>query len=521
MIRPTILALVTLLTCTVGAQVQLPRGMKLPSAVPLPSLADLTRGEPPLATSVATIPLHGWPQFDDMHLTGFRDLANADRASDGRFRLTPGRYRLDLESFCARGYTFGPTEGDGYVLGAWRGSKADLLREVMRRYTVTDGVSQQDTQLLVWAILARVHPKDMQGGARRAMVQLFGDRGPELLARGALEYFSEDATRKLFARAGPLRPVLEYENRMRGMFREAGRTYAEFERLAILPAPAGPPSVIPAARWNIHPAGYLVRFSSTGYTRATMEVVVPGRPVVTRDGWRRVTRFAIDDYALAISYEADDAGVPYPADRALAAHPVSRVRMEVPEARGGVLERSVSAWVFKGTPSTRRRAAAESGSHRAVARRAGAPRALWGAGAPSGASRPAALSLGPGSWSAGGGVQFDEWHERYERVSETRERLETYEEWYARQERIRRGERPDEDVFDASHLRDLVRSIFGSRDDRLEQIGETHGRLAEWLAHATRLLDTLPDGAAVDPTDQPYAPGRSGGQTLISSGRVR
>lgn len=314
MIRPALLALLVLLTCTLDAQVNLPRGMRLPR---LPSLADLTRGEPPLATNVTTIPLHGWPEFDDLPVAGFRDLENADRRADGSYRLTSGRYRLQLKSFCARGYTHGPTQGDGYILGAWTGSKADVLREMMRQYTAKAGiVSQEDTQLLVWAILARVHPKDMQGGARRAMVHLLGDRGPDLLARGALAYLPDDVTRKLFPRAGALRPVLEYENRMRGMFRQPGRTYAEFERLAVLSAPAGVRTVIPAARWNIHPRGYLVRFSSTGYMRSTMEMIVPGRPVVTRDRWRRVTRFAVDDYALTIAYEQDGPGVPYPADRA-------------------------------------------------------------------------------------------------------------------------------------------------------------------------------------------------------------
>ncbi len=117
--------------------------------------------------------------------------------------------------------------------------------------------------------------------------------------------------------------------------------------------------------------------------------------------------------------------------------------------------------------------------------------------------------------------QFGDWGRRAEGARDMRDRIETYEEWWARNERIKRGERPDEDVFDSNHIRDLIESIFGGTDDRLEQIGETHGRLAEWLAYATRLLDTLPDGSTVDPTDSPYAPGRSGGQTLLGSGATR
>jgi hypothetical protein len=290
-----------------------------------------------------------------------------------------------------------------------------------------------------------------------------------------------------------LRPLLEYENRMRGMFSDASRTYEDFERATMLPQPPpGTRTEIPKERWNLHPAGYLVRVSSAGHSRIRMQVVVPHRPAVTRDKWRRVTRVAMGDYVLAIEYRDQGAGTPYSGDRGLRAHAVSRVRIDVPAARGGVLTREVDAWVFTGHPAARAR----------------------------GRARVATPALGfrlmHASWAPM--AQFGDLGRRAEDARDARDRIESYEEWWARQERIRRGERPDEDVFDAGHIRDLIESIFGGLDDRLEQIAETHGRLAEWLAHATRVLETLPDGSTVDPTDSPYAPGRSGGQTLIGSG---
>ncbi len=486
---------VTAWSFTVDAQ--LPGKLRLPGR--LPSLSDLTRGEPPLNTNLSNIPVRGWPEFDRLSLDGFVPVTNADRHPDGRFHLKAGRYQLELRSFCARGYTYGPTRGDGYVRGAWQGSKADLLRDILQRYTVmSDSVDQRDVQLLIWAVLSRVHPEDMRGGAQRALVQLLGDRGVELMARGALDYVTDAAARTLFGPVNQqLRPLLEYENRMRGMFTDANRTYEDFERATMRPQPpADTRTEIPGERWNLHPAGYLVRVRSTGYLGMTMQVVVPGRPVITRDAWRRVTRFAIDDYALTIDYRDQGPGTPYSADRGLTAHAVSRVRIDVPAARGGALEREVDAWVFTGRPTTRSRA-----------------RAIVDTPAP-------AFRVMLASWNAPAG-QFGDIERRAEQAREIRDRIETYEEWYARQERIKRGERPDEDVFDSNHISDLIDSIFGSSDDRLEQIGETHGRLAEWLAHATRVIDSLGDETPVDPTDSPYAPGRSGGQTLIGSGAIR
>lgn len=195
----------------------------------------------------------------------------------------------------------------------------------------------------------------------------------------------------------------------------------------------------------------------------------------------------------------------------LAAHAVTHVRIDVPPARGGVLERDVDAWIFTGRPSGRSRARVRDRVERA------APafqvvHASWNVRAWN------SLAYAPVSRASIAPRQFGDWGRRYEQASEIHERIETYEEWYARQERIKRGERPDEDVFDSGHVRDLLDSIFGGTDDRLEQIGETHGRLAEWLAHATRVIDSLGEETPVDPTDSPYAPGRSGGQTLIGSG---
>lgn len=493
------IALVSVLAVTAWSftvDAQLPRSLRLPGR--LPSLADLTRGEPPLNTNVTNIPVRGWPEFDRLPFDGFVSVTNADRHADGRFHLKPGRYQLDLQSFCARGYTYGPTAGDGYVRGAWQGSKADLLREIVQRYTVmSDSVDQRDAQLLIWAVLSRTHPEDMRGGAQRALVQLLGDRGTELMARGALDYVGDVAARKLFGSVNrQLRPLLEYENRMRGMFRDTTRTYEDFERATMRPQPPpGTRTEIPSERWNLHPGGYLVRVQAGGYSRMTMQVVVPGRPEITRDQWRRVTRFAIGDYVLAINYRDQGPGTPYAGDRGLTAHAVSRVRIDVPAARGGSVTRDVNAWVFTGRPTARSRGRDQVNT-------------------PDRGFRVIAASWAPPP-------QFGDLGRRAEDARDMRDRIETYEEWWARQERIKRGERPEEDVFDSGHISDLIDSIFGGSDDRLEQIGETHGRLAEWLAHATRVIDGLGDETPVDPTDGPYAPGRSGGQTLIGSGATR
>ncbi|MCB0824585.1 MAG: hypothetical protein KDC26_00190 [Armatimonadetes bacterium] len=469
------------------AQISLPGGQKIPD-IKLPSLGDLTKGEAPFVTNVNTIPFWGWEDFDKLQLKDFVELTNADRGEDNHYHLKPGRYQITLKTFCARGYTHGPTAGDGYIIGAWTGSKAQFLREIMRRYTAKgDSVDQKDVQLLVWAVMARVNPKDMKGGARKALLELMGDDGLKLMAQGALQHYADDAAKKIFAPADrAMRPFLEYENKMRGMFNDANRTYADFERVAMLEAPADYKTLIPNLRWNLHPKGYLVRFTSHGYSKSTMQIVIPNTPEVTRDEKSRVTRLVIGDYALNIGYDDSKPGIPYPDDKGLTAYAVNKIKIEVPEARGGVLEREVDGWIFKGKPTVRKK-------------------------------KDKALFLSVIFPEAASMLQFGGWRERYDQVQEVHDRIETYEEFYERTQRIERGERPDEDVFDSNHIQDLIDSLFGGTDDRLEQIGETHGRLAEWLAHATELIGGMGEDG-VDPSDSPFAPGNPGGQTLLSSG---
>jgi hypothetical protein len=117
---------------------------------------------------------------------------------------------------------------------------------------------------------------------------------------------------------------------------------------------------------------------------------------------------------------------------------------------------------------------------------------------------------------------FRNGQERYEQVQEQRERFESYQEWYERTQRIEAGEEPDEAVFDSGHVEDLGDSLRGSQDDRLEQIGETHGRLAEWLAYATRQIESLGEDGSMptNPGDGIMQPGNGGSQRLMGSSRT-
>lgn len=489
--RAIFASIVAALAVTSSAQIRLPGGNQLPD-IKIPGLDNLLKGEDPLTTTIKDIKLLGWPELDQVNLVTPRTLENADRSETGTFKLKPGSYTAELQTFCARGYTYGPTQGMGYVIGDWKGSKAAFLQSLMRAYGQKGGVDQKDVQLLVWSVLARVKPQNMSLEAKRALVHLMGQDAERLVADGAMDYLNDSAMKEVSRRLTPaLRPFFEADNKMRGLFAKAGTSYQEFERLGVLEAKEPLKTSVPRGRWNLNPKGYLVRFFPAGYSQVKTEIIVPHVPEVQRDSLGRLVSLRIADFSLQITYDESRRSTPYPSDPGMVAHPVAKVRIEVPEARGGVLEKTSSTeWVFTGSP---KRAEFKASQNSVLLR---------------------LITRAPLQ-------NFDRWRERYEGASELRDRVETYEEWYERTQRIERGERPEGDVFNSQHVRDMIESLFGGTDDRLGVISETHGRLAEWLAYATGVIGSLGDGSEVDPADGLIIPANGGSQRLSASSQFR
>lgn len=491
--RPVFLAAGLALTTLSFAQIKLPGGSKID--IKLPSLSDLMKGEAPLTTTMDDVSHYGFPEFDGWNPIQTTTVTASHRTPEGAWKLQPGSYTAEMHTFCLRGYTYGPTAGMGYLSGPWKGGKAIFINDLLHRYSKDSTVDQRDMQLLLWAVLARVNPKDMKGGAQRALLKLMGDDGPRLMAEGALDHFADKAANDLFSKAdNAMKPILQFENQMRGMFAQANSTFDEFERLAVLEAPEDLKTDIPRGRWLLHPKGYWYRYAPKGYSRTSMDIVVPRKPVVVKDDLKRVTSLTVgDDFKVEITYNDEVAPFKVPGETDLTAYAVKHIKSVAPHAKTAgqtvTFDKAVDAWVFVGVPS-------KKNSQLTTLRL--------------NFHRPTFAPMQNG---------FGRWRERYEGAQEWRDRIETYEEFVARQQRIERGERPDEDVFNTDHIKDLIDSLFGGTDDRLEQIGDTHGRLAEWLSHATEQIGGMGDDGSttVDPSDVVILPGNTGSQRLGAS----
>ncbi len=481
MLKPILSTTILALTLTAHAQFG---GIPKPQIeIPIPGLDNLLKGEPPLSTNIKDARIWGWPNFQKVQLSNPTILTDADRNADNLFTLKPGHYRLNLKSFCGKGYTYGPTQGQGYVWGPWKGSKATFLQTLLRAYNAKPEVPQRNVQLLIWSILARVKPQDMSTEAKSALIALVGNDGMNVLKDGAADYMTGKLADELYKRASKeLRPLLEYDNKIRGLNQQANATYEDFERLSVLTPPANVKSEIPGGVWNISPKGYMIRYQPSGYSQTEVEVIVPRVASFTRDDSKRVTQVRWDDgMTVDITY-SDKPAQDVAGESDLKVNFVSQVKI-TPAGSTEPIISTKEDYVLTGMPKKKKTETSIKTLH---------------------------LRL----FTA---TPIQDWLGRVERARDLRDRLETYEEWYDRTQRIERGEEPSEGLFDSNHISDLIGSIFGGTDDRLEQIADTHGRLAEHLSHATGVLDGLPTTSTVDPGEGIATPGAGGHQLILMS----
>jgi len=291
------------LLLTSPAWCQLPRGVRVPKVkiegvdlpqVALPSIGDLIKEEPPLTTTLSdgsprvTI-LDGW-EPSSSSVTG-----EAAWTAEAGFSLTPGTYRLELDSFCLHAGSHGPSKHtEGYLEGPFRGRRAELLQQVIRRYTVTPAVSRQETQALLWSILARSDLSKVTGPAREAAEKLLTPQELADLGGGPWASLSSELKREIRKQLSPAqRAIFDAEDKLRDLIAKPTAGYAQLERVAVRsgnPPRSDSDIALPDRCWCLHSGGSLVRYEPHGYSNTTVQVHVPSPIGVERDGEGRISR---------------------------------------------------------------------------------------------------------------------------------------------------------------------------------------------------------------------------------------
>lgn len=476
----------------VAATAQFPDlGGRLPR-IDLPGLESLLKREDPLTTSLDNADF-GLPFLDGWDPGDYKLLTEQDRR--GRiWKLQPGHYVVHLRSYCARAGTPGPWVGDGMVHGAWSGSAAEVIRKVLQRADLMPEIEQGDVQVLIWALLSRAKPSQMRGRAREAALKLLTEEERRKLDGLGLDFLEDRIMNQLMGRFDQaLRPLLEAENKIRGIVYRANQPFEELERLAVLPPLKNVRGEVPVGRWVWKSEGYAIRYEPHSFTRLTAYIVVPQPFKIVRDSRGRIVRLeGPPGYVSEVEYDDSIPGQRCPIDEGLTAYKFKRIQLTSPE-HTATFENV--GWTYVGVPRRKSYKLPFMNLY------------TWRTTTP--------------PWQGGFWDTIERWQERAERAQEARERFEQARQNAERLDRIMRGDASDEDFLDTEHYREGIEAATsGDPSERAEWIAEHHARQNEALLHAINVLETLPDGTDVDPSDRVALPGHRGAQRIVAGTRT-
>ncbi|MDH7571460.1 MAG: hypothetical protein QHJ73_17940 [Armatimonadota bacterium] len=132
-----------------------------------------------LTTSLADAYPHV-PFLDTFDPQRLAPLARVPHSIGGYYPLLPGLWETQVHSYCLKAGTYAPEQGDGYLAAPLLGPQADILRKLLRSSLEHPGVTQNDIQEVVLAVVLRLEisqlPESSQSAARLLL-------SPEDLAR--------------------------------------------------------------------------------------------------------------------------------------------------------------------------------------------------------------------------------------------------------------------------------------------------------------------------------------------------
>lgn len=270
----------------------------------LPSVSELTSRTP--VTTTFDDALTEVPLLDGFSPRFTFPLSAARRVGEGRFALYPGAYSLDARSYCLRAGTYGPGDGTGYLPAPLKGPKADLVKAILSRANDHPEIPQQQIQLLLWAIIARLQLSEMSPELQATASALLTPKERFELNGGILGLVPDATWAELESQLpSELREIYRVEQKLRQQLASSLQSFEEVERYAVLTGIA--PLMdelrkVPRGRWAYRKGGFFVRYFPSSYSRTRVEVFVPRPVAIERGESGRIRRLSAPDLG---SVEAD------------------------------------------------------------------------------------------------------------------------------------------------------------------------------------------------------------------------
>ncbi|CAN5590594.1 hypothetical protein BH10BAC5_BH10BAC5_07030 [soil metagenome] len=214
--------------------------------------------------------------------------------------LKPGYYRIDVESYCVKAGTDGPSKGDGYLIGPLLGKNADIVSSIIDKSVQHPNIEQHSIQVLLWAIEAGTKYDELSSDLKIKISPLLT---PEDIVRLNVEV--SDAINLLPA---DLVRLADFYNGMREKIKNPATTYEELEKIAV--TNTGVPidisdirDRIDECKWSYIGDGYYMRAIPKNYYRTTLDILVIPKVNVTYDSKHRVTKMESSELTTEITYD--------------------------------------------------------------------------------------------------------------------------------------------------------------------------------------------------------------------------
>ncbi len=357
---------------------------QFPIKIPkLPIPANLFEKESPLTTSL-TDAVTEIPFLDDFQPSAFTPLSQLPYGPNNGFMIpgAGGDYMLLAQSYCYHAGTHSPSHGKGYLYAPLKGGDAEVIRNILERSVNHPKIPQQDVQALVWAVLARTKPSQMNPPMKANARNLLQADEIDRLEGSAFQEVSQDVLGKALGKLPPqTRQVFEAERMIRDGVRRNLR-YDELERMAVLagePLPGKDDRAIPSGRWSYHPEGYFVRYFPHGYPLTRLEAYFTENIKVKRDLLNRIIGIVwTNGRELSVEYDDSVRPLDVAKDNAYKGYPMKSVRLEleVPpgenadkaEAMDPLAVELTDGWTYAGDLDGRGKASADNRYPNAEAR---------------------------------------------------------------------------------------------------------------------------------------------------------
>ena len=211
--------------------------------------------------------------------------------------MKPGYYRGNIQSYCIKAGTYGPTKGNGYLIGPLLGKNADIVESILNKSVMHPDIKQRDIQLLLWAIEAGTKFDDLPMELKL--------RVKPLLSSTDLVRLNVDINDALDILPAEIVDLAKFYKGMRDVIKNPKSSYEDVERLAVntTGVEVDLKENIDAGKWAYIGDNYYIRTFPISYPTTTLEILCLPQVNVVRDSKKRITSISGNGYTTEIEYD--------------------------------------------------------------------------------------------------------------------------------------------------------------------------------------------------------------------------